>query len=599
MSLVQKREVVCVSPREPLWHAMADTRRFNKQLGNSTVEFEPLFDAGAARYLAHQKLAGLSLEYEERPFEWNVPDYLAVTRLFRNGPARRYRYELRLEELEEGGTRVALTLELEARSALVWPFVRVNAARYAGKIARLIEGVDRNLAAGRVAYPDLARTAANADPLDRALAVMTGGLEGELAELAGRLAAYVRDAEDIDLERIRPYELALSWGVDRRALLAVCLHAVTAGLLELSWDIVCPSCRTAAENVPDLDALGDDGHCQMCDIDISVDLDQAVEATFRPAEAVRRIHAAPYCIGGPFATPHVKAQAILPAGGEHVVRAPRTSGVYRLFVRGGAAAEVQVTRTGDAAAEVAAGEAAATPSQLVVAPGASIQVNDRAAHERHVKLEDARWDSRAATAHEVSTIPTFRRLFSAQVLRPGLMLKVQRVAFLFTDLCGSTALYERVGDAEAYRLVQDHFDLLIPLLERHRGALVKTIGDAVMGAFPDEADAARCAVAMQRDFARFLAARTDTRELALRVGVNAGPCFAANANGLLDYFGRAVNTAVRLEAAARPGEIVVPAAMHERGVDAGWFAGAELVELFDAELRGIDAPVPAARLAVV
>ena len=51
------------------------------------------------------------------------------------------------------------------------------------------------------------------------------------------------------------------------------------------------------------------------------------------------------------------------------------------------------------------------------------------------------------------------------------MLKVTRMAFLFTDMTGSTALYSRVGDAAAYSFIQDHFDRLRPVVERHGGTI--------------------------------------------------------------------------------------------------------------------------------
>ena len=61
-------------------------------------------------------------------------------------------------------------------------------------------------------------------------------------------------------------------------------------------------------------------------------------------------------------------------------------------------------------------------------------------------------------------------------------MAIANVVLLFTDLKGSTSMYEALGDGAAYNLVRDHFDYLTNLIERHGGVLVKTIGDAVMAA---------------------------------------------------------------------------------------------------------------------
>jgi len=81
-------------------------------------------------------------------------------------------------------------------------------------------------------------------------------------------------------------------------------------------------------------------------------------------------------------------------------------------------------------------------------------------------------------------MPAFRRLCPEQLLRPGDDVEIGRVAIVFTDLQGSTKLYDALGDATAFHLVRDHFAFLSERVERHNGLIVKTVGDAVMAAFP-------------------------------------------------------------------------------------------------------------------
>ena len=102
-----------------------------------------------------------------------------------------------------------------------------------------------------------------------------------------------------------------------------------------------------------------------------------------------------------------------------------------------------------------------------------------------MKIERLEFASAAATAHVVSTLTEFRTIFSSDLLKRGTPLKVARAAVLFSDLTGSTALYSQVGDAAAFRLVDDHFDVLRAVVDAHEGVFVKTMGDAVMAAFVD------------------------------------------------------------------------------------------------------------------
>ena len=103
----------------------------------------------------------------------------------------------------------------------------------------------------------------------------------------------------------------------------------------------------------------------------------------------------------------------------------------------------------------------------------------------------------------MATLQAFRDLFSTEVLRPGDEVAIGRVTLLFSDLKGSTALYEAVGDAAAYHLVRAHFAYLAAIVREHDGAIVKTIGDAVMAAFHEPLQALRAAIAMQERVASF------------------------------------------------------------------------------------------------
>jgi class 3 adenylate cyclase len=316
--------------------------------------------------------------------------------------------------------------------------------------------------------------------------------------------------------------------------------------------------------------------------------------SFRPAPAVRKVDEGPYCIGGPARTPHVIAQAVVAPGAVVVIPVPPGPGRYRLFSRGGGSSRIEAV--GGAPAELTTSLAEAAAEDHTVAPGGRILIHGNGETETHVKLEHLLWASQAATAHHVSLTPTFRKLFSRDVLKPGLTLRVARVALLFSDLTASTALYSKAGDAYAFRLVIEHFDLLQRIIERHGGVIIKTIGDAIMASFLDDGAALQASIEMQKAFGGFVTGHTEAVDVQLKLGIYAGPCYAVTANGALDYFGQTVNIAARLQGRAESGETVIPATLAEQAQAAGWLDGARVRETFLADLKGVSTPIACARI---
>ena len=382
---------------------------------------------------------------------------------------------------------------------------------------------------------------------------------------------------------MRPFELADRWGEDRRATLAVFLRATVAGLLTMTWDVLCPGCRIGVAETNQLKDLHADAHCPACNIVFDATFDQLVEVRFSPAPAVRPVQLREFCIGGPMNRPHVVVQLPLRAGERQELRCRLGTGLFRLRASSSDAA-VALTVTTDAPATSESGAALTirqdgiVPGLLTLGPGeVSLEVTNQLDTPTVLFLEDSRWPDTIATAAVVSTMPEFRDLFSSEVLAPGLQLGVTSLAFLFTDLTGSTALYQKVGQARAFRIVQDQFALLGQAISAHNGAIVKTIGDAVMATFPTGGDA-------------------DAASL-VRVGIHQGPCVAVTANERLDYFGTTVNIASRVEHEARGGEVAATAEVCESPDGQAVLAAANVrPELVLARLKGIDEAVRLYRL---
>ncbi|EUA06455.1 adenylate and Guanylate cyclase catalytic domain protein [Mycobacterium kansasii 732] len=505
-------------------------------------------------------MAGFSLEWEEKPYEWISGRHFRQSRVFTKGPFRRFGPVFDLESDGNGGSRVTYSLEWEPLG-LVGRLFGARLATQAGEAVgkRVVEAVGfahGNHPPDRITpfvvpeptLPPGARERATAMAQDLDRGPYGNGLGARLAEL-------VLHGMTTDLTRLRPKVLASTLGVPARAATETCLAAVKAGLLSMKWELLCPNCRGAKVSVATLSELPHGAHCSSCNIDYDRDFERNVELTFAPAPTVRPLPVGRFCLSGPMETQHVVVQVLLAAGERRDVAVDLAAGSYRLrtlhpgdFVdieyRSGAFPGLRITASGVEVLDVADGDNA---------PGRVTFVND-AGFELAALIEDRTWALETLTAPEVISLQAFRDLFAEATLRPGDDAGISQVALLFTDLRGSTALYERVGDATAYNLVREHFTLLAAIVREHDGAVVKTIGDAVMASFTDPAQAVRAALAMQAGIA---ASATVSRDLVLKVGVHAGPSVVVTLNGRLDYFGSTVNMAARLQGQSAGGDIVL------------------------------------------
>src|SRR6185369_12470440 len=295
--------------------AVGDTERLNRAIGLGRLELTPNTDASAARFVVRTVSAGLPIEYEERPFEWVEGERFSVLRVLHGGVMKSLETSFELEPLANAGTRVRVRITIEPRYALINPVLRLQTSRMVDRIEAELVRADHDLQAGKSACFCKMMTPVDASAFERARTALLQSVTDSRKPLATQLSAFVESGSDADVTRIRPLDLALDWQADGRELLAVCLSAVVVGLLELRWDLVCPSCRTATDRQTSLSELPAAAHCQLCDISYEIELDRAIEATFMPSPALRKPEPGPFCIGGPMRTPHVVAQAILPAGG--------------------------------------------------------------------------------------------------------------------------------------------------------------------------------------------------------------------------------------------------------------------------------------------
>ena len=164
----------------------------------------------------------------------------------------------------------------------------------------------------------------------------------------------------------------------------------------------------------------------------------------------------------------------------------------------------------------------------------------------------------ATTAAEVTTLQRFRDLFADEALRPGEQISVGSLAILFTDLRDSTQMYREIGDATAFGVVMNHFDVLRETIDAEGGTLVKTIGDSVMAVFRRPVAGLRAILRAHQVLAM---PPPGQRPLHLRAAIHYGPSISVTLNDQLDYFGSTINVAARLEKFSHGGDVVLSEAV--------------------------------------
>jgi Adenylate cyclase, family 3 (some proteins contain HAMP domain) len=579
---------------EQLWPFVADTNRFNRDTKVPRLEIDnggkPLPNA---RRRVRLSIYGMPIEWEEQPFEWVKPSRFGVERIYSKGPMSRMRALAELTETESGGTKLTYDVWATPRNVLGLVAIPLQirlltAPRFRATFKRYGE------LATAPSQPAIPNSTGVSDLDHQRLSVLKEKLVANLQreqcdrslEIANRLVEFVRSADDFAVARIRAYQLADEWREDRRTVLGVCLLATRAGILDLQWDILCPHCRGAQVSESSLKDVSSGVHCRTCRIDFTATFDRYVELTFRPNAAVRRVDVTEYCIGSPERTPHVVAQQLLRAGEVRKLNLPLEPGGYRLrSLELSGALPLKVSSDGAQSARLSVSDAGFDDEPVQIKEKSELELVNETSAEQLFILERTAWTDQATTAAEVTALQMFRDLFSSEALRPGEQISVGTLTVLFTDLKNSTRLYREIGDATAFGRVMNHFDVLRKAIAEQDGAIVKTIGDAVMAVFRRPV----AAVLAVRQAQKELANPADAKPLTLKAGIHTGPCIAVTLNDRLDYFGSTVNLAARLEGLSTGSDVIISGPMFDDPEVARLLKdGTVEAEAFDMSVKGFD-----------
>ena len=408
--------------------------------------------------------------------------------------------------------------------------------------------------------------------------------------VADAIARLIDQGEDHELNRINVLDFSKQHSLDEERVISGFLHASRLGLFDLTWNVLCPGCGGVLDAHSTLKSLRhEDYHCGLCACGYEASVDEQVEVAFTVSPKVRRIAAHDpntlplweyfkqvfWSSGVDFnkesfetLSDEVTLDALeLPAGEKAVlslqlpaqfiiVFEPVTHSAQFIDVQGEPTKDRQQMSLLYNKQHAPVGTTTMRPgplrlsldNQAGVRTLPTVFIAAEALHHLIGKRKPF------LTAKRMLSNQTFRDVFKADNLNIDQRLKITSLTFLFTDLKGSTALYERVGDLAAFDLVRAHFHALLEIIASEKGAVVKTIGDAVMATFvrPEHAIVAglRMRAAMEK-----LNAERGTADLVVKIGIHEGPCLAVMLNERQDYFGQTVNIAARVQSLSTSQEI--------------------------------------------
>jgi class 3 adenylate cyclase len=455
--------------------------------------------------------------------------------------------------------------------------------------------------------------------------ILRNSADGAVVETLERV---VREGTDRELCRVNALAFAGRHGLDEGRTIDGFLHAASLGLFDISWNVLCPGCGGVLDTNASLKTVIKEEYiCALCAAGYEPTLDELVEVTFTVNPRVRRIvghspHDLPVLEylrqlywGSGVDLPEENYEEIMetlvlenaevPAGEKIVISMqlpakfiivfePVTHAVQFIDVKGDPTRERQNLsliydreHTHNQTLEMRPGPvriAIENRTETRVLP--AVFIADDELHNLLLRRRPF------LTAKRLLTNQTFRDLYRPDSLVDvDQRLKITSLTFLFTDLRGSTELYERVGDLVAFDLVREHFRVLNEIVAAEAGAVVKTIGDAVMATFPTPDRAVAAAIRM-REAMRELNAQSGREDLILKIGVHEGPCIAVAMNDRQDYFGQTVNIASRVLRLANSQAIFATGAVVKDTKSADLLAARRLTPVSqDLPLRGIERQV--------
>src|SRR5450432_1903233 len=361
--------------------------------------------------------------------------------------------------------------------------------------------------------------------------------------VADAIERLIENGADHELNRINVLDFSARHGLDEEKVISGFLHASRLGLFDLTWNVLCPGCGGVLDAHSTLKSLRhEDYHCGLCACGYEASVDEAVEVAFTVSPRVRRIAA----------------------------HDPNTLPLWEYFRQVFWSSGVDLNKESFAslsnevvldALELPPHEKAVLSLQL---PAQFIIVFEPVTHA--AQFIDVQGEP-TEECRELSLIYNkVQAPVGTMTLRPGpLRLSLDNqtdVRVLPSVFIAADALHHLIGKRkpfltakrmltnqtfrDVYKADNLNIDQRLKITSSEKGAVVKTIGDAVMATFIRPEHALAAGLRMRAAMETLNVAR-GTSDLVVKIGIHEGPCLAVMLNERQDYFGQTVNIAARVQ----------------------------------------------------
>lgn len=545
------------SQPQEIWPLITDTNRLFKDLKQPSVQQAHItqsVDPGLIQ-LSYNGINRYEV-WEEEPYEWEYPFRFGVVRHYQSGPYKDLKIQVDLQPNDKG-TRIQVKLWAKPRLSILSFLTTLKLKTLLkNRIKKVVRSYDKLAFRGRKKYQHNKEQRLVRGGEKRLKQVKEELYNSQVdAKILQKLVDFIRRADDLELQLIRPHELADHWDIPRKKVLEVFIRAAKADLLNFNWDLHCPHCRSIQESVKTLNQVHEPIYCDKCEQEFNVNFNKTIQLSFIPHPLIRKISNDQYCIRGPQTKPHVFIQQYLEPGENRFLKTDLPAGTYVLRAsESQGTATVHVSEDGEETVHIALQSSGLRGEEVNITTDPNLSLKNNSNRTQLITLEKKAWSNIGVSAAQATSSQLFRNLFADEVLRKGEKISVDNLTLMFTDLFDSTGMYNEEGDDKAVGQVIEHFEILQVAVAEENGAIVKTIGDSVMAVFcnPDQALKAYLrAQQMLSGDGRF------NNDFQLKAGIHHGSCVAANLNSRIDYFGSTVNIASRFVDYATENEVIL------------------------------------------
>ncbi len=514
---------------ESLWPMISATDFLNQQAGMKTTNTFFLQQASGSPWMhAQTKNAGLTVAYEELPYEWLAPYHYQVERLHSKGPLKYLSFGVDLKPLNAYITLI--TCRIRFVSYLPGAVARVLVQKEVNKFMSLFQALAMKQQGGQLLKAFYTPESENLTQIN-ALVKSWEAFEPN-PEIRFALADYILRAPERLAYRIRPRELAEAYQLDSLALLKACLRLTRQQQFHLMWDCRCPGCKGPKESFRHLSELNAVAYCESCAVNYGVAFDQNLELSFQPDHQIRPVSENYFCAGSPANTPHISWQAnILP--GLHLTSVLDLEPGYFVLRTLLCPNEITVHIDSSGANELVLEiqdllclNGSPAPDSICLQAGALLKLTNNRSVCCTLMLEDIGWQSQTISAAEVQSVQAFHDLFPDQVLAPGESLPLQSQVFLLA--------YSPLESDAADELQH----LCHGLIQAHEGAALVLSTMQTLGIFASAYEALAAAWDLRQELANLNLMYEHPESLVL--ALSQGPCEVYCDGERLNYRGLAI-----------------------------------------------------------